>query len=446
MLAAERQARRRRRTGCPACAPARRPWCAARALLGSSVDVDVRGGRLDVDEHRHGAVLDDRRHGRREPGGHGDDLVAGHDAALAEALADVSAVKASRLADEPELTSRQCRTPRQRGELALEALGVATVGEPEVERGVDQVAQLLGAEDAAAVRHARHPRHEVRGSVPGAARRGCARALAAPERLVVVALDERQDLGPQLVGGAHDAAPPVASAAPRVHGTPRALCGGDVAARCRRRSAPRRSALAGRPGAVPGRGPADRRRARPTRVASRARRAPWRSRAAAGRLRGAARRPPSAARHEPAPQARQERVDHLSDGHARAGAGTEVPGAVAPVAVAQQARAQPEVARQRLEHVLPRPHGAGVGARSTSSPATIARTQSGTSRSAAQSPPPITLPARGAGDAHRRAGAEEAAPVGRGDELGAALAGAVGVVAAQRVGLAVGLRRVSRFS
>ena len=115
----------------------------------------------------------------------------------------------------------------QRAQLALEALGKAAVGEPEVQRGVDQVAQLLGSEHPTAVGHARLPRHEPRGvGAGGGEGAGAARALAAPEGLVVVALDQRQDLGPQLVGRAHDAAPSAVTAAPRAHATSsaRAAC------------------------------------------------------------------------------------------------------------------------------------------------------------------------------------------------------------------------------
>ena len=52
--------------------------------------------------------------------------------------------------------------------------------------------------------------------------------------------------------------------------------------------------------------------------------------------------------------------DDVGDRQTCCAGGAEVPGAVAGVAVAQQAGAQPEIAGERLEHVLPGPHGAGV--------------------------------------------------------------------------------------
>ena len=45
------------------------------------------GAQFDVDEDRHGPVLDDRIDGRGETGGDGDDFVAGPDAALAQRAA-----------------------------------------------------------------------------------------------------------------------------------------------------------------------------------------------------------------------------------------------------------------------------------------------------------------------------------------------------------------------
>ena len=53
-----------------------------------------------------------------------------------------------------------------------------------------------------------------------------------------------------------------------------------------------------------------------------------------------------------------------------------------------------QVPRNRFQHVLPWPYRAGRADGQRRSPASDARRKSGTSRSAAQSPPPITLPAR----------------------------------------------------
>ena len=57
------------------------------------------------------------------------------------------------------------------------------------------------------------------------------------------------------------------------------------------------------------------------------------------------------------------------------------------------ASASAQVARERVEHVLPGPHRVGV-AHLIGAPLSAARMASGISRSSPQSPPPITLPAR----------------------------------------------------
>ena len=55
---------------------------------------------------------------------------------------------------------------------------------------------------------------------------------------------------------------------------------------------------------------------------------------------------------------------------------------------------QHQVAAQRFQHVLPRAHGVRIADDDRLAALEMARRMSGTSRSAAQSPPPITLPAR----------------------------------------------------
>ena len=65
------------------------------------------------------------------------------------------------------------------------------------------------------------------------------------------------------------------------------------------------------------------------------------------------------------------------------------------------------------------------------SPTSSALMQSGSSRSSAQSPPPMTLPARAVATPSRdRAVGEEGAPVRRRHQFGAALGAAVGIMAA----------------
>ncbi len=109
--------------------------------------VDLVGRQRDIDEYRHQAILDDRIDGRGKTRGDRDDFVAGL-RRRSPSLGEVSAVSATRLADEPELT-REARAdadkPRQ---FALEILGKAACREPAVQaesttaldRGVDYLA------------------------------------------------------------------------------------------------------------------------------------------------------------------------------------------------------------------------------------------------------------------------------------------------------------------
>jgi hypothetical protein len=118
-----------------------------------------------------------------KPVAHGDDLVAGLDGALAQ-LGEVSALKASRLAEEPELVVRACSTPRNCGQPLLEGVVEAAGGQPAVEHGVDHVSKLAGANHLAGRRYGAGTRPE------------CSAAL----RLAGVTLDEIEDLFSQWVG------------------------------------------------------------------------------------------------------------------------------------------------------------------------------------------------------------------------------------------------------
>ena len=55
------------------------------------------------------------------------------------------------MADEPELTSSAVSSPSRAAKFALELLGEAAGGEPEIEAGVDGLDQFVGVEDAAGV-------------------------------------------------------------------------------------------------------------------------------------------------------------------------------------------------------------------------------------------------------------------------------------------------------
>ena len=71
-------------------------------------------------------------------------------------------MSARRFADDPELTSNACRTPKDCAKLALELVGIAAGGEPEIERRINQMDQLLRVEDAPAARDARPAGLEIR--------------------------------------------------------------------------------------------------------------------------------------------------------------------------------------------------------------------------------------------------------------------------------------------
>ena len=130
-------------------------------------DVEVVGAELDVDEHRHEPVLDDRVDRRREAGGDGDHLVARLRAGARRASARSAPRRASRFADEPELHEQRVAHADGLRELALEPLREATGRQPEVERRVDEVQQLVRVEDPAGDRHRRLARHERARREPG---------------------------------------------------------------------------------------------------------------------------------------------------------------------------------------------------------------------------------------------------------------------------------------
>ena len=67
---------------------------------------------------------------------------------------DVSAETASRLADDPEFTSKHSRMPVQRANSFSKRSREAAGGQPEIERGIHQRAHFGGVEDFARYRHA----------------------------------------------------------------------------------------------------------------------------------------------------------------------------------------------------------------------------------------------------------------------------------------------------
>ena len=98
----------------------------------------------------------------------------------------------------------------------------------------------------------------------------------------------------------------------------------------------------------------------------------------------------------------------------------------------RQLLGEPQIAAERVQHVLPRTHRPRVA--HLQRLAGLDRADGvGTSLSSPQSPPPITLPARAVAEPRRALRGEERAPVGAGDELGARLRARVGIRPAERI-------------
>ena len=139
---------------------------------------------------------------------------------------------------------------------------------------------------------------------------------------------------------------------------------------------------------------------------------------------------------------RAERVRSIPGPWRSALRGPEVKGFSMQGRILVEPCAQSEITAQRLQHVLPRAAVARRAARIlTDAPPHQARTQSATMRSAAQSPPPITLPARAdASFTGPPALLEEGVEVGIEGEVRTALRTAVDILSTQPVGLAVSPR------
>ena len=322
-------------------------------------------------------------------------------------LSDVSAMKASRLADEPGVDEQAVPHSEVGREFVLEALRVAPVGQPEVERRVDEQVELLGAEDAAAV--------GARVSRPGANGSGLPHVAAWYSRT------SSRIACPQLVAGW----PGVTSPSPPA---PRSA---SLRGRCR----VRRHVLATHAGELRAFAPAahagtsgrPRRRPAPASQTGRQPSSPdrlARSRGRADLPRAALpRRQPAATPPLPTPRttARRPRARQTRSPPGRGRSSTHQRPARRPSQSPRRPAApRPgsgirRATRARAARDAPRP---GSAPRPVV-PAISARTQSGTIRSSPQSPPPITLPARAEATATSVRAAEEAAPVGGRDEFGA---------------------------
>ena len=129
-------------------------------LSAASISLQRRhiGAQFHIHEHRHGAVLHDRVDGRGKPGRHGDDFVAGLDAPVLE-LGRGERGERDEVGRGAGVDQQHVLQAEEFGQARLELLGIAARRQPEVERGIHQVHQLLLIEVAA--------RHSARGPRPG---------------------------------------------------------------------------------------------------------------------------------------------------------------------------------------------------------------------------------------------------------------------------------------
>lgn len=112
------------------------------------VGVDVVCERIDIDEHRQRAKLDDGVDGGRETGGHGDDFIAFADGARAQ-LGRGQGVEGHQIGRRAGVDGDQVLDADKGGELALK-LGVeAPGGEPAVKAGLHHELHLAGVEQLA---------------------------------------------------------------------------------------------------------------------------------------------------------------------------------------------------------------------------------------------------------------------------------------------------------
>ena len=121
-----------------------------------AIHVDVIGGlcfwMLDVNEHGHAVVLQDRVDRRRETRGHGDHLVAGLQG-LGQEFVRREGRQGEQIRTRPGVHEARATHAHASGESFFKFLGEPPRGEPEVERTIDEVFDLRGIEHAARHRH-----------------------------------------------------------------------------------------------------------------------------------------------------------------------------------------------------------------------------------------------------------------------------------------------------
>ena len=116
-------------------------------------DIDVVLRNRDIDKDRHGAVVHNRRNGRREPRSNGDDLIAAPDASLAEERRGQRHESEEIRRRAGVHDAREADTEVVR-ELLLECFHIAARGQPELEGAVDEILHLLMVIDAGGIGNA----------------------------------------------------------------------------------------------------------------------------------------------------------------------------------------------------------------------------------------------------------------------------------------------------
>ena len=119
-----------------------------------------RSARSTSTNDRDQPVLEDRIDGGREAGGDGDHLVARLRAGAPPSIGDVSALTASRLADEPELTSSAWRTPKSRAKRRSNSSAKRPVVSQKSSAASTRLLHLLRVEHSARHRNRRLAGHE----------------------------------------------------------------------------------------------------------------------------------------------------------------------------------------------------------------------------------------------------------------------------------------------
>ncbi len=136
------------------------------ARLGSDggfdlVGLNVVGGNIDIDEDGNESVLHRRIDGGRKTGGDGNDLIAGAQRLLLK-LGRGECGNGEQVGRRAGVGGHGPADIEKFGEFALEIGIEASGGQPEIERGIDRVADFLGAENLARGRNHAFARNERR--------------------------------------------------------------------------------------------------------------------------------------------------------------------------------------------------------------------------------------------------------------------------------------------